>query len=180
MTWNDYSTDAILCNIIQHEMGLTNNQIWIYDQNFEIPNTPGLFVVTYFESSKTLSNNNHWRPTDSGIIEYQSTIQVENLTINIFSKDRSSKQRKHEIILALNSIYSEQMQEKYAMRLFPINQSFNNASRAEGESMLNRYTVSVKLQRIYNKVVTGDDYFDKFEINVDNGILPKIDIVYES
>ena len=164
---NIIETEKILASVIQKEMQLSNDEIWIYNQEFRIPNISTLFVVVQFQNARILSSKDTIQTTDSGTIEVQSIIQIESILVNVFSKDTSSRQRKHEVIFALNSVFSEQMQEKYGFRIFPIPHNFNNISRAEGATMLNRYGIAINVQRTYNKIIKSfNDYYDKFKIDV--------------
>ena len=170
-------TEKIIAQIISVNMGLkylrprlitpdSDNFVTIYNQDFAIPNNDGMFIVVQFMNGKTLSNNTEVKPTDSGIIELHSTIQTESLLINIFSRNNNARLRKWQVITSLNSVYSEQLQEKYGLRIFPIPQSSNNISRAEGASMLNRYGIEIKIQRCYNEKIKHNYYYNKFGTDV--------------
>ena len=170
-------TEKLIAEIISFNMGLkylnprlitphSNNFVTIYNQDFTIPNNDGMFIVVQFVNGKTLSNNTKIENTDSGIIEVHSTIQTESLLINIFSRNVDSRQRKWQVITSLNSVFSEQQQERYGFRIFPIPQSTNNISRAEGSSMLNRYGIEMKIQRCYNELIKHNEYYDKFGVDV--------------
>jgi len=177
-----YETEIVIAQIIATQLGLdflhpqlvtpsSSNFITIYNQEFTIPNTKGLFVTVEFLNDTPISNNNQLVTSDSGIVqEIQYSTVRETLMIDIFSRNNTSRQRKNEIVGALNSLFCKQIQDKYAFKIFPITSNFINASRAEGATMLNRYSITLYVQRFYTKTIdyneTSDTYYDKFEVQL--------------
>lgn len=163
-------TEIIIANIIQHEMNLLDNQIWIYNQNFVMPRTSGLFVVVGFGWDKVISNKTEmlFNSTSGEPYELQSCTCVENIVISLMSENAEARQRKSEAILAMTSIYAQQMMEKYNFKIAKIPKDFVNVSDAEGSTTINRYNITIPVMVWYQKEhqLTSTDYYDDFTGNV--------------
>jgi len=122
----------IVADIIKEIMGLTDQQIFIYNQDFKLPETSGLFVVIQFNTSQIYSSTNEFVPTDEGANEVLSTLTREDYTINVMSKDDTARTRKEEVILSLNSNYSRNQQELYQFKIGRVTGNFTNVSELEG------------------------------------------------
>ena len=149
----------ILCDIIKNLMGLTDQQIFIYNQNFKIPETSGIFVVVQYNTSQIYANNNEF--LDATQEELLTTQTREDYTINVMSCDDTARTRKEEVILALNSNYSRNQQELYQFKIGRITGSFTNVSELEGAAVINRFALPVSLLAHYNKTLSAD-YYDNF------------------
>ena len=108
-------------------------------------------------------------------VEGQDQMQEENIVtsaediqIDIMSKNLDARQRRFEILMALKSIYSQQMQEKEGFKIHRIPQTFTNSSGAEGGSNLNRFSVVVRCFTCYNKIKISSEYFNDFSARVDD------------
>ena len=162
----------ILADIIENFMSLGNGRIFIDNQNFKMPTDTGLFVVLQQISSNNYSTTNKFIPADEGqeggqeLITYRSQ---ESYNINVMSRDSSARQRKEEVIMALNSDFSKNQQEKYSFKLAKISNSFNNISDVEGEAVLSRYVFNINLIAWYSSI-RDTAYYDQFsnQILIDN------------
>jgi hypothetical protein len=105
-------------------------------------------------------------------VEYTQVQQRENIQVDILSRSNDALTRNWEIIGALSSIYSKQVQEKYNFKIFRIPQGFINTSDAEGGSFLNRYSLTFPVFTWYKKrkvlTPTGKNYYDDFTTRVDD------------
>jgi len=164
--------EQIILEIIKQELPLQNQRGWIRFQNKLIPEDTGLYVVVGMVDSQVMSNVNTSLPTDEGMTERQQVQMRENVQIDVFSRDNSALTRHWEILAALNSVYSVQMQEKNYFRIFQVPTSFVNTSAAEGGSNLNRFTIVVSCFVWYNKEKMlsspNGDYYDDFTTRVDD------------
>lgn len=169
-------TEKAIADIIQKELGLTTEQIWIYNQDFVMPSTSGLFVVVGFGWSKTISSRNEIKETVdesevTTVLELQCCNVLENIVISLMSKNSEARQRKNEILAALSSYYAQQIQEKYSFKIGRIPTNFINVSDAEGSTTINRYNITIPVYVWYEKekqISTGDgaDYYNDFTGNV--------------
>lgn len=101
----------LLCNIIQVEMGLDEGQVYLYDQKRNIPTDSKLYVSVGVLTCKPFSNNLVPDGASAGMNAIQSTSFGATLSLDIFSRGVQARDRKEEVIMSLNSIYSQSQQE---------------------------------------------------------------------
>ena len=155
----------VVADIIKNIMGLDTQQIFIYNQNFKIPETGGIFVVIQFNSSKVYSNNNEYiEATDEELLTTQTK---EEYTVNVMSKDSTARTRKEEVIMALNFNYSRNQQELYQFKIGKITGDFLNVSEVEGAAVINRFALPLTLLAHYSKTLSTDIY-DTFTNSIIN------------
>lgn len=165
----------IIIAIINREMRMGPEQVWLRDQNKLIPNDQGLYIVVGMISSNFIG-----AVTEAGGItdpadRYFETNQVymeEIIQIDILSRSNDALMRNWEIIAALNSIYSKQQQELNFFKIFRASRSFINTSVAEGGSQLNKYSLTVPCFVWYRKSVdrpsVQGDFYKTFPGRVDD------------
>lgn len=151
----------LVCDIIQQGMALTSDQIYLWDQKVNIPTDSRLYVAVGIVSCKPFGNTNRNDGSGSGLDAIQSVNMSSLLDINILSRGPDARNRKEEVILALNSTYAEQQQELNSFRVFPITNNFINLSQIDGAAIPYRFNISVSLQYFVSKTVVID-YFDDF------------------
>ncbi len=165
-------TEQYIADIIKQEMGLPDGNVWISNQNRTIALDLGLYVAIGMSTSTIISSTNTSTPTELGMQEIQQLVARQSIQIDVLSKSNDALTRREEIILALNSIYSEQVQEANNFRIFPLTNSFVNTSSAEGSSQINRFTLQITCNAWFRKekpLATPDgDYFDSFGLTVQN------------
>jgi hypothetical protein len=168
----------ILANIIQTQMSLNSNQVHIYNQNFNIQkkleslvNPKSIIIILEFQNSQPYANTNIITPNNTGMQEEINMLMQETYAINILSENSDARIRKEEIIMSLNSTYSQQQQEMNSFKLATISNSFSNTSLAEGGSMLNRFTININLIAWYNKINQNIAYYNQFNNPGGNNLL---------
>jgi hypothetical protein len=163
----DRETIKILADIIKNGMSLTDEQIFIYNQDYVIPETSGLFIVLQNLSSNNYSTNNTFIPQPEGIEGAQESITMltrEEYLINIISKNDEARQRKEEVILSINSNFSKNKQELYQFKIANLSNSFLNVSELEGAGIVNRFAINISVLAYYNNTI-NTDYYDNNFIN---------------
>jgi len=159
-------TAQIICNIIQNYLDLSEEQIWIYNQRRKIPPTEGLFVVVGLMSTVPYGNNVKFLVgSGSGLEQEISQMMQETLTINMFSYDLSALERMPECIGSFQTVYSEQMQEKYAMQIGVVPTNVSDTSFVEASAILYRQTITLRVLRAYSKISQAQ-YFDEFKTDI--------------
>jgi len=155
----------VICDIIKNYMILDANQIWLYNQDYKIPNTLGLFVIIQFLGGRPSSISESFSDNISGGLQETLIVNMINqYQIDIQSKNNDAKGRKEEIIMALNSTISQQMQEKYQFKIANITNTFSNTSLAEDPSMYTKFSININVFEWKNK--TKDvDYYNQFDIS---------------
>lgn len=151
-----------VCDIIQTEMQLASDRVWIWDQKIFKPQDSGPFVVVGITSCKPFGNTNKNAADDTELTGIQSINMRATLFIEIISRDTSALERKEEILMALNSNYSEQQQERNSFRVFPITPNFINLSEVDGAAIPYRFNLSVNVMYMVTKT-QAVEYFDTFD-----------------
>ena len=145
-------TEKILLDILQKEMDLADSQAWVYNQDFVMPRTDGLFIIAGMQYDKVVSNNSSFKEVGSDTVEVQNINAIEYIKISLMSKNNEARQRKNEVLMAMASFFSEQMQQKYSIKIAKIPHSFNNVSDAEGSTTINRFDIIVPVHVWYQKI----------------------------
>lgn len=152
----------LLCDILKTELGLENGRVFLWDQKIFQPSDNGLYVIVSESSCKPFSNN-----IEKGTSGWSNAIQSSNfmstVDIDIISRGPAARDRKGEIILALNSIYAQSQQEANGFYIgkLPPSARFVNLSMVDGAAIPYRFRISINLQYAVTKTKTAP-YFDTF------------------
>ena len=153
-------------DIIRSELELDQQHIWIQAQNKKIPpNSEDLYVVVGVVDFLPISSKSYfvqkevegvYAPVEKQILYGRASVQVD-----IFSRSNEARNRRGEILMALNSYYSKSIQDKYQFKIFELPSSFLNLSGLAGGSDINRFTI-----RFYAMVAESKEkssnYYDTF------------------
>jgi len=149
----------LVADIIQTEMNLANEQVYLWDQKITIPKDSRLYVAIAEMSSKPFANNSTL-DSDGNAIQ---TINVKTvLSIDILSRGVSARDRKEEILMALGSQYAESQMALNSFYVGKLPTAFLNLSEKDGAAIPYRFNITVNLQfsKLKSKAVP---YFDTFE-----------------
>lgn len=152
--------EQYVVDIIRKEMGLDQQHIWIQAQNRKIPpNSQDLYVVVGVVDFLPISSKSYYlSDTDK---ERQILYGRANVQVDIFSRSNEARTRRGEILMALNSFYSKEVQDSKQFRIFELPSTFINLSGLAGGSDINRFTM-----RFYAMIAESkdksSDYYDTF------------------
>jgi hypothetical protein len=141
---------SLVCDIIQTELGLNQGQVYLWDQKINITKDSNLYIAIDVSSCRPFGNSTTYDST-SGFNAVQSVNMLEKMDINIFSRGGLARDRKEEIVLALNSVYSQQQQQLNNFFIGKIPLGFINLSEEDGSAVLYRFVISVNLQYSFKK-----------------------------
>jgi len=150
-----------ICKILQNSLNLSDSQIWIYNQKRDIPNDFGIYFVLSYTGQKVIGNTRREIPTPNGLVEYQSVHNLANFAVDLFSRSSSIRDMRDKAIMALNSTYSQQIQEAHGFQIARNSFSVTNTSEIEGVAELNRYTVAFNVTYM-SETSSSIDYYDTF------------------
>ena len=153
----------IIGDILINFMELDEEQIFIYNQDFNLPEISGLFIVLDRGLAKTFSTTNQFIPAVEGVSTAQQNItslRKENYIINIMSKNDEARLREYEVDLALKSNFSENQQGIYQFKIATINDGNSNVSNLEGAGMYTRFAIDISLFAHYSKTIEAPFYDD--------------------
>lgn len=150
-----------ICKILQNSLNLADSQIWIYNQKRDIPNDFGIYFVVSYTGQKVIGNTRREIPTPNGLVEYQSVHNLANFAVDLFSRGSGIRDMRDKAIMALNSTYSQQIQEAHGFQIARNSFSVTNTSEIEGVAELNRYTIAFNVTYM-SETSSSIDYYDTF------------------
>lgn len=151
----------LVCDIIQNQMGLASDQVYLWDQKIIIPKDSRLYVVVGVISCKPFGNTISLNTAGSGVVGIQSVNMQATLSIDIFSRGPQARDRKEEILMAVESQYSENQQTANSFRVYPISTGFANLSDLDGSAIPYRFNISANIQYFTSKSMQVP-YYDTF------------------
>ncbi len=149
------------CDIIQHEMGLSDGQVYLWDQKINIPTDQRLYIAIGVLTCKPFANSRTYDGSGGGLEEILSTNFMATLSVNILSRGTDARDRKEEVVLALNSTYSQQVQEANGFGVAVLPSTFVNISEIDGPAIPYRFNLSVAIQYKVTKT-KAVQYYDSF------------------
>lgn len=124
--------------------------------------TKNFFIVLKIDEVKPYANNLKYEYTVDGVNEILTTSVAEDITIALLSRNTEARDRAYEILQALSSTLSQQLQEKNKMHISRLGNIYD-ASFLEATAFLNRYDIRIRVIRSYQNI-NPVDYYDKFSI----------------
>lgn len=158
-TLNVRSPLELFCEVIKEEMELEDDQVFLWDQKFNVPNDSRLYIAVGVLTCKPFSNINYLNSAGQSV---QEVNMQATLSVDIMSRNTSALTRKEEVILALQSNYAQSQQEINSFYIGKISSSFVNLSQEEGAAIPYRFNISVNIQYFSTKIKTVP-YYDTFE-----------------
>ena len=154
----DKTSLDLIRSILVKEMALDPEHVMIYDENFKIPSYRDMFIAVEYKSATVLSVRSKYNDlTDK---EEQDINMKEEITLSIMSRDSSAFSRKEECLLALSSMYSQQLMEANSFKIFP-QQNITDLSQVEGAAIIKRFDINLVAFTWYNKT-KAVEFYDSF------------------
>lgn len=150
-----------ICKILQTQLNLTDKQIWIYNQKRDIPNDFGVYLVVNYQGQRIIGNIRKEIATEDGLMEYQSVHNLAVFSVDIFSRSPRVREMRDLAIMALNSTYSQQVQEEKGFQIARNSFQVTNTSEVEGVAELSRYSISFNVTYM-SETSKSIPYFDTF------------------
>lgn len=164
--------EEYIVDIIRKEMNLNQQNIWIHSQNRKIPpQSQELYVTVGCVDFLPISSKSRFKMVDATQTEpeYGTEIQTvygrASVQIDILSRSREARIRRAELLMALNSYYSKEVQDKKQFRIFELPARFINTSSLEGGSEINRFSLIIRAMISEDKV-KETDYYDTFNAKI--------------
>ena len=153
----------LFCEILQQELGLADGRVYLWDQKLMQPTDAGLYIAVSILSSKVFGNTNAPVSSSSGLNSVQSVNMMATMQLDIISRGPEARDRKEEVIMALNSTYAQQQMEQNSFLIgrIPPGGQFMNLSAMDGAAIPYRFTISVNMQYFYTKT-KAPDYFNNY------------------
>ena len=150
-----------ICRILQHQLDLTDEQIWIYNQKRNIPGDFGVYYVVSYLGQRIIANVRKEIATENGLIEYQSVHNLAEFRIDLFSRNPKARDMRDQAVMALNGTFSQQVQEAEGFQIARNSFQVTNTSEVEGVAELSRYSISFNVTYM-SETSRSIDYYDTF------------------
>jgi len=165
----DKIIEKYIVDILTKEMNLETDHIWIWSQNRKLPdNAKGLYCTVGVINSRVVSAKSIMEDVEveggSESQEVQEIYEFCDVQIDLMSYDNQARDRRSEIIMALNSFYAQNLMEKEQFRIYEIPHNLVNMSHLFGGSQINVWSVVITCD-ILTRKKKDTDYYDKFRIN---------------
>jgi hypothetical protein len=138
----------VIADLIQTQMDLAPNRVYLYNQAWNIPPDDGLFVNVGLISKKPFGLSKTYQSVTEemgGLLQVQMMNVQETYSVLIFSQNNTARIRNHEILYALNGDAAEQAQERYSFKIGYLPTSLMDVSEIDGASRLNRYNLTFNI-----------------------------------
>lgn len=143
----------VVAMVLQAEMGLSDGQIMLGLENWEIPKNTGLYVALTYGTEQVVGNNNsNGEDAQGNYTEIQEAVMLHQVEIDIMSFDSSARLRKEEVLWAVVSYAAQQLMEKYEMRLASTPGAFMPVQTLEETKQLNRFRLTVAVNALHRRV----------------------------
>jgi len=157
---NILTPHQLVLDIVKKELGLADDQLFLWNQKVNVPNDKRLYIDLAVVSTKILGNTKSY--STDGIKQIQSTNIYDMITLGITSKDVDALERRIEVLQALKSDYAQSQQEANSFSISNVSSSFVNLSRQEGNALLYAFGLSLTLS-YFKKKITNINYYDTFQ-----------------
>lgn len=152
----------LLKQLIDTQLKMPEGRVWAANSDNSLPKDKKLFIVLKIDEVKPYANNLKYEYTTEGVNEILTTSVAEDITIALLSRNTEARDRAYEILQALSSTLSQQLQEKNKMHISRLGNIYD-ASFLEATAFLNRYDIRIRVIRSYQNI-NPVDYYDKFSI----------------
>ncbi len=151
----------LFCDILKHELNIADDHIYLWDQKIFQPVDSNLYIAVGILNSKPFGNSNFFDGATNSQI--QSVNMLDTLSVDVMSRGPAARDRKGEVIMALNSQYAESQMEIncFGIGKLPAGGYFTNISNVDGAAIPYRFNISVNLQYFVKKVQSSQ-YYDEF------------------
>lgn len=175
---NELTVFQMIRQILIHELEISEDRVMIFNQKWNIPTYDHMFLLLQCQPSQTLSSRNYTKEnSETGEFEEIQELNLkEHIIVSVFSRNMEAFERKEEVVAALYSIHSQQLQEKNSFKILNRNASIEDLTVLEGAAQLYRYDIPIILATWYQKKKKVD-FYDQFPVQVNmNDGLPNIDV----
>ena len=169
--------EKIILDIIKKEMGLPSSYtldgkiypaLVVGTNNALLGRVKEIQVSCQSMGFIPIANNTKVEMSETTQVQKQYITGKELVQIDIMSRNDDAFDRKHEVILALSSIFADYQQENHQFQIGKIPASIVNVSGVEGGSNLKRFSITINCITSYTKTKENIDFYNSFSTRVDN------------
>lgn len=134
----------MLCDIIRNQLGLSADRVYLWNQKIMQPTDDGLYIAVSVPTYKYFGNVNE--QSANGLTQQQFVAVRALVDIDIISRGPAARDRTHEVVMALNSVYAQQQQDANSFSIGRIPTNVLNLSMVDGAAIPYRYKFSIGMQ----------------------------------
>lgn len=139
-----------------------SNNLFSY-RTYSYPSNPGTTGFNSYTSYNTSWNWLSYQQTVNGILSSVQTVNMQaQIQLDIISRSSEARDKKELVVMALQSVYSEQQQEANSFYISKLTTSFTNLSTIDGAAIPYRYALQFSAQ-YFIKNVQPIPYFNQFQ-----------------
>lgn len=151
-----------IADILSKELNISASRIFLMNSLRELPKDEGAFIVLQEETFPPFGLKREYKTDSKGVYsEFLSYMTKQRITISLLSKNSEARLQKFDVNLALNSTYSQQVQEQYGFHISAVN-PVTNRSFLEETARLYRYDTEATVITAYSKQ-NAVDYYEVFD-----------------
>lgn len=157
-----------ICQILKEYMNLKENQIYIYNQKYILPNIKDCLISVGEQGEQIYSNQVEYKKllNDKGeieAIEESKLYKQLSVSIIIYSYDFTAMKRKDEILMAIKSNIGQRIQEENNFKI-AITGNFNNQNELDGDKILYKYNLLLNCLIANNNITKNIDFYNKQDL----------------
>ena len=153
----------VIADLLSRELSLGADRIFIYNDGRPLPKDKGMYIVLSINGTEVFRNTSKYLPTTSKESLNQNFKQ--NIIASVISEDSSARLMASEVVMALSSISSQQLQERYSCHIARI-AHITDASFLEKTDMLTRMDVSISILS-WKQLDKTVDYYEVTDFTTD-------------
>lgn len=151
----------VLADLLVKELPISSDRIFIYNDGRPLPKDSGLYIVLSINGTEVFRNTSKVKES-TNYTEIQDQNYKQNIIVSVISRDSSARTMANNVVMALSSIYSQQLQEKYACHIARIS-NITDVSFLEKTDMLTRMDVLVHVLS-WKQLTKTVDYYETKDI----------------
>lgn len=151
----------VICGIIQEDMGLAADQVFLWNQKWDSPSDARPYVSIRVLRKKPFGVSNPGRSNLVGYEENPSANFQATLSVDIFSRGLIARDFGDGVLLAFSGDAARKAQEKYGFYIAPLASEIVDISDVDGAAIPYRFNFTVNIQYFVLKQKQVD-YYDVF------------------
>lgn len=149
-----------IADILVNQMSIAADRIYLPNSLRALPTDENIFIALDVQTYPPFGMKREYQENKGVYTERQSVMIKQLVTIKVMSKNTDARTECYKVAMALNSTYSQQIQEKYGFHL-SVNNNVQNRSFLEATARLNRFDTEVNVITAI-KQTQAVDYYDTF------------------
>lgn len=150
------TTIDLIRNIIMVDMPFPTERIFLYNEDYVLPPDNGMWIIVAYQGTKPYSNRNSTFIDEQGnFMERQNVNTQEQIIIHLMSFNLEALRRKEEVLQALASMYSQNLQSQESFKIAPI-MPIMDRSEIEGGKINYRFDIMLTVLYWYEKIKSAN------------------------